>query len=105
MDKKTFYSSKQWVKLAKYIRIKYYYVCQRCGHRGTYVHHIIPITNKNVTDANVTLNENNLTLLCLQCHNLIHMGTSSIRKDVKFNKHGQLIKKLDPPITYPRILR
>ena len=95
-----FYESKEWVKLAAYIRIKYYYTCQSCGRRGVYVHHIIHLTDNNVNDPSISLNEDNLTLLCLDCHNELHMGTSAIRKDVMFDDCGQLILKPEknPPV-------
>jgi len=99
MSRYEFYGTKEWVKLARYIRIKYYYTCQVCGRRGVYVHHIIHITNDNLNDPNITLNENNLTLLCLDCHNDIHMGTSAVRKDLKFDGKGNLVKKSNPPGT------
>ena len=102
MDKKSFYNSKQWVKLALFIRRKYYYVCQNCGKRGTHVHHINPITDENINDTYITLNENNLTLLCLDCHNEIHMGTALIRDDVKFDRNGQLIPKVSHPHWLPK---
>ena len=100
MLRKDFYKSKEWVKLAQYIRIKYYYTCQMCGRRGTYVHHKIWLTNENVNNPDIALNEDNLTLLCLDCHNEIHHGTSAIRKDVMFDESGQLKKKpiKNPPI-------
>ena len=98
-----FYESKEWVKLAKYIRVKYYYVCQSCGKRGVYVHHIIWLTDENVSDPDIAYNEDNLTLLCLDCHNEIHHPTSSIRKDVMFDDDGQLICKPEKnPPTYNR---
>ena len=98
--RRKFYETQQWVKLARYIRIKYYYTCQSCGRRGVYVHHIIHITDENVSDPNITLNEDNLTLLCLDCHNEIHMGNSSLRRDVVFDECGQLKSKpiKNPPI-------
>jgi 5-methylcytosine-specific restriction endonuclease McrA len=95
MNKKSFYNNKQWRKLASYIRHKHFYTCSVCGNRGTYVHHIIPLTNKNINDMSITLNEDNLQLLCHDCHNDLHMGNAFIRDDVKFNKDGQLIKS--PP--------
>ena len=97
-----FYESKQWVKLARYIRIKYYYTCQVCGRRGVYVHHIIWLTDENVSDPNIALNEDNLTLLCLDCHNEIHKGRTGLRDDVKFSSDGQLIKR---PIKNPPAYR
>jgi len=94
MKRKSFYKTTAWVKLSKYIRIKYYYICQSCGRRGVYVHHIIPLTNENINDPTVTLNEENLTLLCLECHNEIHNKSLEIRKGLMFDDNGDVIEKI-----------
>ena len=90
-----FYQSKAWKSMRKYIRIKYKSVCQECSKNGYIVHHIKPVTNENIYDETITLNEENLTLLCMECHNYIHMDSKFIRNDVEFNDQGQLVKK--PP--------
>ncbi|MDR0918710.1 MAG: HNH endonuclease [Oscillospiraceae bacterium] len=46
--------------------------CNACGKliRGkSIVDHIIPITPENNDDPDITLNWDNLQLLCLHCHN------------------------------------
>ena len=53
-------------------------LCEHCLKRGIIepgskdqpleVHHKIPITADNVNDPNVTMNWNNLELLCKKCH-------------------------------------
>ena len=97
MSKKrfNFYQSKAWKTMRKYIRIKYKSICQECGKNGFLVHHIKPVTDANLHDEMITLNENNLTLLCIDCHNYIHMNSKYIRNDVEFDTNGQLVKK--PP--------
>lgn len=57
--------------LTKIIKKKYNYTCQRCGEiekdKPFHVHHIVPRkTQKLVND------ENNLILLCSQCHKWVH---------------------------------
>ncbi len=93
MTKRQFYNSKVWHRTRRYIRLKYRGVCQQCGLNGTHVHHIKYITIANIHDTNITLNENNLTLLCHDCHNFIHMDSQFLRKDVTFNEHGELVKR------------
>lgn len=97
MSKKRFdfYQSKAWKAMRKYIRIKYKSTCQECGKNGFLVHHIKPVTDANLHDPMITLNEENLTLLCIDCHNFIHMDSKYIRNDVEFDENGQLIKR--PP--------
>lgn len=53
-------------------------VCERCLKRGLIVagskerplevHHKVPLTPENINDPNVTLNWENLELLCKDCH-------------------------------------
>lgn len=52
-------------------------LCEECLHKGLYnpgeiVHHKIHITQDNVDDPSVTLNFNNLQLLCRICHGKQH---------------------------------
>ena len=39
---------------------------------GTEVHHKIHLTADNINDASVTLNWDNLELLCKECHDIAH---------------------------------
>ena len=39
---------------------------------GEIVHHKTPISPDNINDANITLNWNNLQLVCRDCHAKIH---------------------------------
>jgi 5-methylcytosine-specific restriction endonuclease McrA len=96
-SRQEFYDTVAWKRLRKYIRIKYHGVCQRCGNAGNYVHHIKHVTDKNVGDPDVTLNEDNLTLLCLDCHNFVHYGSAFMRDDVLFDEDGNLIKRENAP--------
>lgn len=88
-----FYQSDAWMRLAKMVRIKYKGICQNCGKAGTHVHHIIPVTKLNQHDPNITLNIDNLTLLCQRCHTELHHGIPIIREDLTFDSKGQVIKK------------
>ena len=54
--------------------------CEKCGGVGEEVHHIVHVTPSNVEDLNVTLNQDNLILLCKDCHNKEHK---------RFNKNKQ----------------
>lgn len=44
-------------------------VCGRLIHGKSIVDHIIEIDETNYQDESITLNEDNLQLLCLECHN------------------------------------
>lgn len=44
-------------------------LCEECHKaQGYIVHHKVYITEKNVNDKAVTLNENNLMYVCKECH-------------------------------------
>jgi 5-methylcytosine-specific restriction endonuclease McrA len=62
--------------------------CEKCGGVGEEVHHIIHVTPNNVKNLNVTLNQDNLILLCKDCHNKEH---ERFRKNKqKFDADGQI---------------
>lgn len=94
---KHFYNSKEWIRLANHIRKKYCYICQECNKpNSSEVHHIKYVTDTNVTDPAITLNENNLTLLCRECHNKVHNRFRPIRhaaegRRVMFDSEGNVV--------------
>ena len=64
-----FYNSTAWRQARNLCVVRCRGRCQQCGKPGKEVHHIIPLDEKNVDDPNISLNQNNLTLLCTSCHN------------------------------------
>lgn len=67
--------------------------CERCGAVGEEVHHKKYLTPENVKDKDISVNQDNLELLCKQCHNEEHGRFSS---ELKFDDEGNLIiKSLD----------
>lgn len=65
-----FYHSAAWKKAIEIIKIRDKGLCQRCLNDkrlvvGTVVDHIIPLS----VEWNKRLDENNLQLLCVGCHN------------------------------------
>ena len=98
MARKDFYVSKEWVKCRDSYAASVFYLCERCKRPGYIVHHKSYITDENVSDAEITLNWDNLEFLCLDCHNKEHFGKEITRNDVKFDEKGQLIAVKSPPI-------
>lgn len=47
-------------------------LCEKCDAIGTEVHHKIRLTPENVNDPEISLNQDNLMLLCNECHNKEH---------------------------------
>ena len=74
-----FYSSTAWKNTrAAYAKSKGG-LCENCLSKGIYkageiVHHTIHLTPENINDPSVSLNWDNLCLLCRDCHAQIHDG-------------------------------
>lgn len=93
-----FYKSKAWkeCRLA-FIKSLIDKSCNRCKERpGKIVHHINEITPENINNPMITLSFNNLEYVCQDCHNKEHHSSDSTKPDVKFDKDGNLIKKIPP---------
>ena len=68
-----FYTSYAWRQCAAAYRESRGYLCERCLARGIVttaveVHHIKHLTRANIHDPDITLNWDNLQLLCDDCH-------------------------------------
>lgn len=85
-----FYRSDTW-KIARAIKIASVCgVCEKCGAIGTEVHHIIHLTPENVSDPSISTNQENLMLLCNECHNKEH-GRFEGKSKYIFDVDGDLI--------------
>jgi len=83
-----FYKSVPW-QVAREIKIREANgKCERCGALGKEVHHKIRLTVLNVTYPEISLNQENLELLCKKCHNAEHKRFS---KQQQFDEDGNLI--------------
>ncbi|GGC97829.1 HNH endonuclease [Pontibacillus salipaludis] len=90
---KKFYKSASWRKCRDAYFNSQQGMCERCESPGKIVHHKTWLTSKNINDPCISLNYEELELLCQDCHNKEHHSTScSRREDVKFNKMGELVK-------------
>lgn len=72
-----FYGTKAWKDCRAAYRKAHGGLCEFCWKKGevnagTEVHHLTHITAENVHDPNVTLNFDNLVLLCKECHDKEH---------------------------------
>lgn len=61
-------------------------LCERCAARGFItpgreVHHIKPLTHDNWRDTSISLNQDNLILLCVKCHDEIHAEMKRKKRD------------------------
>lgn len=89
-----FYKSTTWQKCRRAYIISQHGICERCDGAGKIVHHIIEITPANINNPDVTLNWDNLQLLCQDCHNIKHHGGEATVEGVAFNVDGDVVKWL-----------
>lgn len=73
----SFYVSPAWIKCRRAYAESVGGMCERCyaGGKivpGTQVHHRIRLTPKNISNPEITLNWENLELLCEDCHREEH---------------------------------
>lgn len=77
-----FYRSGQWKELLKRLKSERtneqgFVICEHCGKPiikayDCIGHHVIELTEENVNDYDVSLNEDNIQLIHHKCHNEIH---------------------------------
>ena len=105
--RKDFYNSKVWKDVRKTIWLKQNCLCAICHlpvyvdgisewipkdqRRTGIVHHKEYLTDTNISDDNITLNEDNLIGICKDCHENIHHQDISVRKGYEFDELGNLI--------------
>ena len=85
------YSSAAWDACRTAYRKQVGGLCEVCAAKGLIVpgeivHHKIHINQKNIHDPNVTLNPENLQLVCRDCHAEIHKR----KKRYKVDKMGHV---------------
>lgn len=103
----SFYKSEAWKKARATYAKSVGGLCERCKAQGIIspgeiVHHITHITPDNITDPNITLNFDNLMLLCRDCHSFMHTGNV---KRYKVDGFGRVIEWYDfqPGETAPNL--
>lgn len=90
---KKFYLSAAWKKTRAYIFNRDMGLCVRCGKPGEIVHHKIYLTPQNIDDVNISLSEDNLELLCRECHAIEHEGEQPTASGLVFDKDGNIVEK------------
>ena len=109
-SRKDFYNSKAWKRVRKTVWLKQNLLCNRC-HKPVYVdklsewipkrdrrtgivHHKEYLTDVNVYDDNISLNEENLEGICKECHEKEHHKDVSTRENYMFDENGNLIPRV-----------
>jgi 5-methylcytosine-specific restriction endonuclease McrA len=97
---KSFYNSKEWEQVRNAVLMRDCYLCTKCGKPAAEVHHIIHLSPKNIDDPNITMNMDNLTSLCKDCHFEEHRGEHGKGRVTKeqmaaryeFDENGYLVE-------------
>ena len=94
----SFYRSKRWQKCREAYAASVGHLCERCEasgliRPGEIVHHIIHVTPDNVGDPSVTLNFDNLQLLCRLCHAAVHEEIYGKNERRYFLQNGKVVPK------------
>lgn len=95
-----FYNSPSWKKTREAYKSYRRGLCERCLENGIVragveVHHIKPLTQKNINDPTITLAWDNLMLLCTQCHDEVHHRKRDVRTHKRFivRQDGSVVVK------------
>lgn len=92
-----FYNSPAWRTFSAMIRSSRFHICELCGSPdASEVHHLVHINKHNVTDPAVTLNEDNVMLLCRHCHYSIHERGKYRNRRSLFDACGNIAKVKEP---------
>lgn len=90
---KDFYSSKTWARTREAYKKQVGGLCEICLKEGIYkpgeiVHHKVHITPQNIYNPEITLDFNNLELVCRECHAKIH---DRRKRRYKLDEMGRVI--------------
>lgn len=80
------YASKEWAKVRAFVYERDHGLCVDCGAGGQEVHHIKYLTEENINNPEVTLNAENLILLCKDCHHKAHGRNQFKNPAIDFTK-------------------
>lgn len=90
---KEFYRSPAWRVTRTRIFERDFGLCVRCGAPGEIVHHKTYLTPENISNPSISLSEENLELLCRNCHAIEHEGTSPTSDELCFDGDGNLVRR------------
>lgn len=99
-----FYDSRAWRVCREGYAESKRHLCERCLARGLIVpgeecHHKTKLTPTNITDPSITLNWDNLELLCKDCHLAEHETHRERPTRWQTDEEGRVILDTLPPVT------
>ena len=90
---RAFYLSAEWRRVRAYIVERDAGLCVKCGRPGEIVHHKTHLTPENINDPLVALGEDNLELLCRECHGLEHTTDAATAEGLVVDEEGNLVER------------
>lgn len=101
--KTKFYNSRAWRRLSRSFAESKCYICELCGNKWAnpdivpfnkqfHVHHKIELTEENIDNPDIALNESNLMLLCQHCHNAVTTQKEVLAPGLEFDENGMVRK-------------
>lgn len=88
-----FYLSKEWRCVRAYIVERDMGLCVKCGRPGVIVHHKEHLSPDNIGNPEIALGEDNLELLCRDCHSLAHASDLPTDGGLMFDEDGNLVER------------
>ena len=90
---RTFYNSTAWKDCREAFKKQRRYLCEECLKKGMLVpgeivHHKAELTPNNIDDPSITLNFDNLKLVCRECHAKEH---GARQRRYKVDEFGRVI--------------
>lgn len=98
---KGFYNTKRWQNCRNSYFKKVGGLCERCLKAGKItpgeiVHHKIYLDENNINDASISLNFNNLELLCRECHEKEHKSKEKNKRYIiKSNGEIEILEDIN----------
>lgn len=89
-----FYLSKAWRRVRAYIFARDHGLCVKCGRPGEIVHHKEHLTPTNIVNPEIALGEDNLELLCRDCHGIEHAAALPTDAGLVFDEDGNLVERV-----------
>ncbi len=93
---RAFYDSPAWKRTRRAYASSVGGLCERCLRSGRYVagvivHHIVHLDDSNYGNPDISLNWNNLELLCRECHNEVHKRGRVLPRRYRVDSAGHVI--------------
>lgn len=88
-----FYHSKAWQRCRDAYFTSQHGICEKCDGAGLIVHHKTELTPGNIHNPAIAFGWDNLELLCLACHNAVHLSGEATAEGLAFDAEGNLAKR------------